>query len=172
MTSFKTTNADSPIKRPTFSFYTNFSPKFLYFAFLNIHRWLKIVNITPRGPDDGSVEPKRFSVDFSINLSFHLDRCYQFFYITLNSIRLWGSSSWALRCMEYPSLPLLPIPLWIGEGVSVWIPSIDQINLYKNHLYSVGLYTKKGEKKEGSSQQRTTQKRKMWAKNECDSLVS
>ena len=48
-----------------------FSPRFLYFAFLNIHRWLKIVNITPRGPDDGSVEPKRYSVDRSINLSFH-----------------------------------------------------------------------------------------------------
>ena len=30
-------------------------------------------NITPHGPDDGSVEPKRYSVDFSINLSFHLD---------------------------------------------------------------------------------------------------
>ena len=24
-------------------------------------------------PDDGSVEPKRYSVDFLINLSFHLD---------------------------------------------------------------------------------------------------
>ena len=29
--------------------------------------------ITLHGPDDGSVEPKRYSVDFSINLSFHLD---------------------------------------------------------------------------------------------------
>ena len=34
---------------------------------------LNIANITPHGPDDGSVEPKRYSVDFSINLSFHLD---------------------------------------------------------------------------------------------------
>ena len=42
-------------------------------AFLNTHRWLNIANITPHGPDDGSVEPKRYSVDFSINLSFHLD---------------------------------------------------------------------------------------------------
>ena len=50
-------------------------------TFLNIYRWLKIVNITPHGPDDGSVEPKRYRVDLSINLSFHLDRCYQFFYI-------------------------------------------------------------------------------------------
>ena len=32
-------------------------------------------------PDDGSVEPKRDSVDPLINNSFHLDRCYQFFYI-------------------------------------------------------------------------------------------
>ena len=30
---------------------------------------------------DGSVEPKRYSVDPLINHSFHLDRCYQFFYI-------------------------------------------------------------------------------------------
>ena len=32
-----------------------------------------IANITPHSPDDGSVEPKRYSVDFLINLSFHLD---------------------------------------------------------------------------------------------------
>ena len=46
---------------------------FLYFAFLNINRWLNIANITPHCPDDGSVEPKRYCVDFSINLSVHLD---------------------------------------------------------------------------------------------------
>ena len=44
-----------------------------YFAFLNIHHWLNIANITPHGPDDGLVELKRYSVNFSINLSFHLD---------------------------------------------------------------------------------------------------
>ena len=48
---------------------------------VNIHRWLKTANITPHGPDDGSAEPKRYSVDLSINLSFHLNRYYQFFYI-------------------------------------------------------------------------------------------
>ena len=42
-----------------------FSPRFLYFVFLNIHRWLKIANITPHGPGDGSVEPKRYRVDFT-----------------------------------------------------------------------------------------------------------
>ena len=31
------------------------------------------VNITPHIPDDGSVEPKRYCVDFLINLFFHLD---------------------------------------------------------------------------------------------------
>ena len=51
---------------------------FLYFAFLNIHRWFNIANITPQGPDDGSVEPKRYSVDFSIKLSFHLDYLINF----------------------------------------------------------------------------------------------
>ena len=30
-------------------------------------------DIPAHGPDDGSVEPKRYSVDFAINLSFHLD---------------------------------------------------------------------------------------------------
>ena len=34
---------------------------------------LNFPNITPHGSDDGSVEPKRYSVDFSINISFHLD---------------------------------------------------------------------------------------------------
>ena len=38
---------------------------FLYFAFLKIHRWFNIINIIPHGPDDGSVEPKRDSVDFT-----------------------------------------------------------------------------------------------------------
>ena len=43
--------------------FTNFPQFFfLYFAPLNIP-----------GPDDGSVEPKRNNIDFSINLSFHLD---------------------------------------------------------------------------------------------------
>ena len=50
-----------------------FSPRFLYFAFLNSHRWLNIANITPHSFDEGLVEPKSYSVDFSINLSFHLD---------------------------------------------------------------------------------------------------
>ena len=52
------------------------SPRFLYFEFLNINRWLNITNITPHGPDDGSVEPKRYSVGFSINLSFHMSILY------------------------------------------------------------------------------------------------
>ena len=46
-------------------------------------RWY-LANITPNGPDDSSVELKRYSVDLSINLSFHLVHCYQFFYILLN----------------------------------------------------------------------------------------
>ena len=64
-----------------------FSPRVLYFAFLNIHRWLNITNITPHGPDDGSVEPKRYSVDFSINLSFHFD------YLTNFSLHIVGLQS-------------------------------------------------------------------------------
>ena len=37
-------------------------------------------NMYTYGPDDGSVELKRYSVDPLINHSFLLDRCYQFFY--------------------------------------------------------------------------------------------
>ena len=37
------------------------------------NRWLNIANITPHGPDDGLEEPKRYSVDFSINLSLYSD---------------------------------------------------------------------------------------------------
>ena len=59
------------------------SPRFLYFAFLNIHHWLKIANISPHGPDDGSVEPKRYTVDFWINLSFHLN------YLVINFSIYW-----------------------------------------------------------------------------------
>ena len=32
-----------------------------------------MANIIPHGPDDGSVEPKRYCVDFSIYLSFRFD---------------------------------------------------------------------------------------------------
>ena len=53
----------------------------MYFLFLNIHRWLNIANITPHGPDDGSVETKHYCVDFSINLSFHLDYLVIYIYI-------------------------------------------------------------------------------------------
>ena len=40
--------------------------------FVYIHRWINITNFTPHSPDEGSVEPKSYSVDFSINLFFHL----------------------------------------------------------------------------------------------------
>ena len=40
-------------------------PRFLYFAFLNMRRWFNITNIIPHRPDDGSLEPKRYSVDFA-----------------------------------------------------------------------------------------------------------
>ena len=39
--------------------------RFLYFAFLNIHRWFNIIDIIPHCPDDGSLEPKRYNVDFA-----------------------------------------------------------------------------------------------------------
>ena len=32
--------------------------------YLNIDRWLNITNIIPHSPDDGSLEPKRYSVAF------------------------------------------------------------------------------------------------------------
>ena len=39
-------------------------PRFLYKIFLNIYLWFNITNIIPHGPDDGSLKPKRYSVDF------------------------------------------------------------------------------------------------------------
>ena len=76
---FKETNADSLIKRPIFLvinsqlFLYNFS-KFLYIFTLFIHpSTLNITNKTPHSTDDGSAEPKRYSVDwlcFSINSYF------------------------------------------------------------------------------------------------------
>ena len=80
MTYFKETNADSLIKWPIFLVINsqlfllyNFS-KFLYIFTLFIHpSTLNITNKTPHCPDDGSAEPKRYSVDwlcFSINPHF------------------------------------------------------------------------------------------------------
>ena len=40
-------------------------PRFLYLALLIIYRWFNITNILPHSPDDGSLEPKRYSVDFA-----------------------------------------------------------------------------------------------------------
>ena len=73
-------NTDSLIKRPIFLVINsqlfllyNFS-KFLYIFTLFIHpSTLNITNKTPHSPDDGSAEPKRYSVDwlcFSINPYF------------------------------------------------------------------------------------------------------
>ena len=60
--------------------YLSFATLIYIYIYIYIY-WLKIVNITPHGLDDGSVEPKHYCVDWSINLSFHLYHCYQFFYI-------------------------------------------------------------------------------------------
>ena len=40
-------------------------PRFLYFALLNIHHWFNITNIIPHRPDDKSLEPKHYSVNFA-----------------------------------------------------------------------------------------------------------
>ena len=45
----------------------------MYLAYINIRCWINIANIRLHGPDDGPVESKRYSVDCSINISFHLD---------------------------------------------------------------------------------------------------
>ena len=81
MTYFKETNADSLIKRPIFLVIN--SQLFLLYNFPNFYTFLhffihpsflpKITNKTPHSPDDGSAEPKRYSVDwlcFSINSHF------------------------------------------------------------------------------------------------------
>ena len=40
-------------------------PRFLYFLLLSLHRWFNMINIIPHSPDDGSIEPKRYRVDFA-----------------------------------------------------------------------------------------------------------
>ena len=52
-------------KQPTFSCHTNFPNFYKFLHFLYIHRYLYITNITPHSPDDGSAEPKHYSVDFA-----------------------------------------------------------------------------------------------------------
>ena len=42
-----------------------FSLGFYIFHFLHIHRWFNITNIIPNSPDDGSLELKRYCVDFA-----------------------------------------------------------------------------------------------------------
>ena len=42
-----------------------FSQGFYILVFLNIRRWFNITNIIPHNPDDSSLEPKRYSVDFA-----------------------------------------------------------------------------------------------------------
>ena len=46
-------------------------------------RFIEKYNITPHSPDDGSAEPKRYSVDFvfSINLPLSIRLTCQFFFI-------------------------------------------------------------------------------------------
>ena len=47
-----------------FSCYTYFPKFYIFLTFWHIDRSLNITNITPQIPVDGSVEPKRYSVDF------------------------------------------------------------------------------------------------------------
>ena len=41
-----------------------FSQGFGIFVFFDILRWFNFTNMSPHSPDDGSLEPKRYSVDF------------------------------------------------------------------------------------------------------------
>ena len=82
----------------------------MYFVFLNIHRWLNIANITPHDSDDGSEGPKRYCVNFAINLSFHLDyliiNLYIYIYIYIlycqrihfQMLQGWSSGIYCLHC--------------------------------------------------------------------------
>ena len=59
--------------------------------------------------------------------------------MTLNCIWWWGSSSGGLS--------LLPDQLWPRVVILVRIPSIGEIDLFKEYLYSIGSYAKKEKKK-------------------------
>ena len=58
-------NVDLLIKEPTLPKYIDFPT---VFVFLNIHRWFNITNIIPPSPGDGSLEPKRYSIDLFLIL--------------------------------------------------------------------------------------------------------
>ena len=60
--------------------------------------------------------------------------------MALNSIWLWGSSSEDLGSVEYL---FIAITLRSTLTQSVRIPSMGQIDLFKNHLYLIGPYAKK-----------------------------
>ena len=90
---FKETNADSLIKRPNFLVINSqlfhviqlFQSFYIFLHFLYIHRYLNITNITIHRPDDGSAEPKHYSVDF-VSQYFTLSTwiyCWQFFFTTV-----------------------------------------------------------------------------------------
>ena len=56
--------------------------------------------------------------------------------IILNCI--WWLDSSSGDCGVPPSLPLLPSPVWPRVVISIRIPSMDQTDLLKNHLYLIG----------------------------------
>ena len=51
-------------KGPIF-FVIQIFPRFIYFVLLNIHCQFNITNIIPHSPGDGSLELKRYSVNFA-----------------------------------------------------------------------------------------------------------
>ena len=68
----KETNADSLIKRPIFLVINSqlfhviqlIQSFYIFLHFLYTHCYLNITNIMPYSPDDGSAEPKHYSVNF------------------------------------------------------------------------------------------------------------
>ena len=55
----------------------------------------------------------------------------------------WHSTSGDEESVEYPFIAFPSGSLWPGVVVFIWIPCMDQIDLFKIYSYSIGLCKKK-----------------------------
>ena len=63
--------------------------------------------------------------------------------ITRNNILCWRFSSGDLWNVEFSSLLLLPSPLWTGVVLSVRVPSMSRIDLFKDDWYLIRPWAKR-----------------------------
>ena len=87
-----------------------------------------------------------------------------------NIYRVWGMKlnfSWwrSLRSLEYSFIPITPRSTLTGEVVVVMIRSLCQIDLFKNHSYSIGSWSKNPLKKYIILSRKNYEKKSFWLVN-------